>query len=154
MKIWNVRQPISTGDYIQKVFGQKFPKKAILQPWRSVFGWTNVISNFRGWLKSVQIYMVQWMGWNFDVFPGLQKIPCYARVILRYTVYLTYTLLSRSYSYTYHWIFNSYFHYTVSKHILVQKWKSADSKKLIYRIVASTNTCYYSENQLFVQRSQ
>ena len=24
----------------------------------------------------------------------------------------------------------------------------------IYRIVASTNTCYYSENQLFVQRSQ
>ena len=23
-----------------------------------------------------------------------------------------------------------------------------------YRIVASTNTCYYSENQLFVQRSQ
>ena len=26
--------------------------------------------------------------------------------------------------------------------------------KLIYRIVASTNTSYYSENQLFVQRSQ
>ena len=25
---------------------------------------------------------------------------------------------------------------------------------MIYRIVASTNTCYYSENQLFVQRSQ
>ena len=24
----------------------------------------------------------------------------------------------------------------------------------LYRIVASTNTCYYSENQLFVQRSQ
>ena len=23
-----------------------------------------------------------------------------------------------------------------------------------YRIVASTNTCYYSENELFVQRSQ
>ena len=23
-----------------------------------------------------------------------------------------------------------------------------------YRIVGSTNTCYYSENQLFVQRSQ
>ena len=23
-----------------------------------------------------------------------------------------------------------------------------------YRIVASTNTCYYSENQLFVERSQ
>ena len=27
-------------------------------------------------------------------------------------------------------------------------------QKPIYRIVASTNTCYYSENQLFVQRSQ
>ena len=26
--------------------------------------------------------------------------------------------------------------------------------KKMYRIVASTNTCYYSENQLFVQRSQ
>ena len=25
---------------------------------------------------------------------------------------------------------------------------------IIYRIVASTNTCYYSENQLFVKRSQ
>ena len=25
--------------------------------------------------KSVQIYMVEWMGWNFDVFPGFQKIP-------------------------------------------------------------------------------
>ena len=25
---------------------------------------------------------------------------------------------------------------------------------LVYRIVASTNTCYYSENQLFVKRSQ
>ena len=24
----------------------------------------------------------------------------------------------------------------------------------MYRIVVSTNTCYYSENQLFVQRSQ
>jgi len=32
MKIWNARQPISTGDYIQKVSKQKFPKKAILQP--------------------------------------------------------------------------------------------------------------------------
>ena len=29
-------------------------------------------------LKSVQIYMVEWMGQNFDVFPGFQKIPCYA----------------------------------------------------------------------------
>ena len=28
------------------------------------------------------------------------------------------------------------------------------SIKNIYRIVASTNTCYYSENQLFVKRSQ
>ena len=28
--------------------------------------------------KSAQIYMVEWMGWNFDVFPGFQKIPCYA----------------------------------------------------------------------------
>ena len=29
-------------------------------------------------LKSIQIYMVEWMGRNFDVFPGFQKIPCYA----------------------------------------------------------------------------
>jgi hypothetical protein len=28
--------------------------------------------------KSVQIYMVEWMGRNFDVFLGFQKIPCYA----------------------------------------------------------------------------
>ena len=28
--------------------------------------------------KSAQIYMVEWMGRNFDVFPGFQKIPCYA----------------------------------------------------------------------------
>ena len=33
----------------------------------------------------------------------------------------------------------------IKKSILAQK---------IYRIVASTNTCYYSENQLFVNRSQ
>ena len=35
---------------------------------------------------------------------------------------------------------------------------TADGNSLVaffyYRIVASTNTCYYSENQLFVQRSQ
>ena len=29
-------------------------------------------------LKSVQIYMVEWIGRNFNVFPGFQKIPCYA----------------------------------------------------------------------------
>ena len=28
--------------------------------------------------KSAQIYMVEWMGQNFDVFPGFQKIPYYA----------------------------------------------------------------------------
>ena len=28
--------------------------------------------------KSVQIYMVEWMSWNFDVFFGFQKIPRYA----------------------------------------------------------------------------
>ena len=28
--------------------------------------------------KPAQIYMVEWMGQNFDVFPGFQKIPCYA----------------------------------------------------------------------------
>ena len=28
--------------------------------------------------KSVQIFMVEWMGWNFDVFSGFQKIPWYA----------------------------------------------------------------------------
>ena len=29
-----------------------------------------------------------------------------------------------------------------------------ENRKKVYRIVASTNTCYYSENQLFIQRSQ
>jgi hypothetical protein len=28
--------------------------------------------------KLVQIYTVEWMGRNFDVFTGFQKIPCYA----------------------------------------------------------------------------
>ena len=28
--------------------------------------------------KSAQIFMVEWMGRNFYVFPGFQKIPCYA----------------------------------------------------------------------------
>ena len=28
--------------------------------------------------STVQIYTVEWMGRNFDVFPGFQKIPCYA----------------------------------------------------------------------------
>ena len=28
--------------------------------------------------KSVQICMVEWMGRNFEVFPGFQQIPCYA----------------------------------------------------------------------------
>ena len=28
--------------------------------------------------RSAQINMVEWMGRNFDVFPGFQKIPCYA----------------------------------------------------------------------------
>ena len=35
--------------------------------------------NFASFLwKSAQIYMVEWIGRNFDVFPGFQKIPCYA----------------------------------------------------------------------------
>ena len=29
--------------------------------------------------STVQIYTVEWMGRNFDVFPGLQKIPCYGK---------------------------------------------------------------------------
>ena len=29
--------------------------------------------------KSAQIYMVEWMGQNFDIFPGFQKIPCHAQ---------------------------------------------------------------------------
>ena len=28
--------------------------------------------------KSVTNYVVEWMGLNFDVFPGFQQIPCYA----------------------------------------------------------------------------
>ena len=28
--------------------------------------------------KSVTNYMIEGMGLNFDVFPGFQKIPCYA----------------------------------------------------------------------------
>ena len=48
--------------------------------WKSQFFW---VSNFNFFFasfpwKSVQIYMVEWMGRNFDVFPGFQKIPCYA----------------------------------------------------------------------------
>ena len=42
-------------------FFEKKKKKIGLFPW-----------------KSAQIYMVECMGQNFDVFPGFQKIPCYA----------------------------------------------------------------------------
>ena len=28
--------------------------------------------------RSVTNYVVEWMGLNFDVFPGFQQIPCYA----------------------------------------------------------------------------
>jgi hypothetical protein len=28
--------------------------------------------------KSVTNYVIEWMGLNFDVFPGFQQIPCYA----------------------------------------------------------------------------
>ena len=40
-----------------------------------------------------------------------------------------------------------------SKPNLLFKGKFND-RHLDYRIVASTNTCYYSDNQLFVKRSQ
>ena len=54
--------------------------------WKMSFFWVGhfefFFSNFFFFasfpLKSVQIYMVEWMGRNFDVFPGFQKIPCYA----------------------------------------------------------------------------
>ena len=30
-------------------------------------------------MKSVTNYVIEWMGLNFDVFPGFQQIPCYAQ---------------------------------------------------------------------------
>ena len=29
-------------------------------------------------MKKVTKYVTEWMGFNFDVFPGFQEIPCYA----------------------------------------------------------------------------
>jgi hypothetical protein len=29
-------------------------------------------------LDPYENYVIEWMGLNFDVFPGFQKIPCYA----------------------------------------------------------------------------
>ena len=29
-------------------------------------------------MRSVTNYVIEWMGLNFDVFPGFQQIPCYA----------------------------------------------------------------------------
>ena len=44
---------------------------------RQTFFWHGLDKYFLTW-KSVQIRMVDWMGRNFDVFPGFQEIPCYA----------------------------------------------------------------------------
>ena len=38
--------------------------------------------------KSVTNYLIEWMGLNFDGFPGFQQISCYLCVILCYTVYV------------------------------------------------------------------
>ena len=42
-------------------------------------------------------------------------------------------------------------YYTFSKFLPPKRRNTLHS---YYRIVASTNTCYYSKNQLFVQRTQ
>ena len=42
----------------------------------------------------------------------------------------------------------------ICQKIFAQEGTFKSSEQYIYRIVASTNTCYYSENQFFVQRSQ
>ena len=66
-----------------------FQKKNIenWQRWKMTFFWVGHFDFFFKkkkfffasfpW-KSAQIYMVEWMGQNFDVFAGFQKIPCYA----------------------------------------------------------------------------
>ena len=47
--------------------------------------------------------------------------------------------------------------YNRKSSIVVKKtvpWIFFEIVQYLYRIVASTNTCYYSENQLLVKRSQ
>jgi hypothetical protein len=55
--LWNFREKISRiGDFEKRQFWKFFAS----------FSW-----------KSVQIRMVDWMGRNFDVFPGFQQFSCY-----------------------------------------------------------------------------
>ena len=52
-----------------------FAKISQIGTWVSRIEWCE--GHWFPW-KSAQIYMVEWMGRNFDVFPGFQKISCYA----------------------------------------------------------------------------
>ena len=69
---------------ISEIFAKKFWELAILKNelflsrpfWIFFFEKKKYFASFP-W-KSAQIYMVEWMGRNFDVFPGFQNIPCYA----------------------------------------------------------------------------
>ena len=72
-----------TQGQIWEIFAKKFWELAILKnelflsrPFCFCFLKKNFFASFP-W-KSAQIYMVEWMGRNFDVSPGFQKIPCYA----------------------------------------------------------------------------
>ena len=62
--LWNFRENFLRIGDLEKL---SFFELAILNFYFASFPW-----------KSAQIYMVEWMGWNFDVFSGFQKIPCYA----------------------------------------------------------------------------
>ena len=54
---------------------EKKSKMAVFQKW-PFFKIANSKKKIASFLsKSVQIYMVEWMGRNFDVFPGFQNIP-------------------------------------------------------------------------------
>ena len=66
------------------------------QFWKTQFFWVNHFDFASFPWKSVHIHMVEWMGQDFDVFPGFQKIPCYAQYYVIQCIYRTRTIISRS----------------------------------------------------------
>ena len=74
--LWNFGEKIlRIGDFEKRRFWKigHFEKSAIL----NFFLQTKFFFDSFSW-KSVQICMVEWMGWNFDVFTGFHEISCYA----------------------------------------------------------------------------
>ena len=59
-------------------FHKKFLRIGDFEKWPF---WKTAILIFFAWSpwKSVTNYVIEWMGLNFDVFPGFQQIPCYAK---------------------------------------------------------------------------